>query len=92
MASTNISLPATPVFTRENYVVWSTKVKAYFQAYGLWEVVESSLKPPALPNNPTISQIRQHSEKIAKKGKALTIILLALFIMYIYIIYFINKF
>lgn len=74
MASTNISLPPPPVFTGDNYEMWAAKMKAYFTAYGLWEIVELGVEPAPLPNNPTVAQIRNYNEEVAKQGKALIVI------------------
>ncbi|KAG8480377.1 hypothetical protein CXB51_024567 [Gossypium anomalum] len=39
--------------------------------YHIWNVVENDAEPPPLRANPTIAQIRQHSEDCAKKHKAM---------------------
>ncbi|KAK0578492.1 hypothetical protein LWI29_011304 [Acer saccharum] len=49
-------------------------MKAYLRAFDLWEAVESRRDPPPLRANPTIAQIKQHSEDYAKKYKALSAI------------------
>ena len=72
MASSHFSAPASPVFTGENYGMWSIKMKAYLQAFDLWEVVEADKDPSPLRANPTVAQIKQHSEETAKKFKALS--------------------
>ena len=36
----------------------------------LWEAVEEDYKIPALPNNPTMAQIKAHKKKKIKKSKA----------------------
>ena len=74
MASSNISLPAPPVFTGKNYEIWAVKMKAQLRAYDLWDVVETGAEPPPLQENPTVAQMRFHSEQVAKKAKALTIL------------------
>ena len=53
-------------------------MKTYLRAQCLWELVESGSNPPPLPNNPTVAQIRNHNEEVAKEGKALAIIHAAL--------------
>ncbi|XP_012453319.1 uncharacterized protein LOC105775342 [Gossypium raimondii] len=63
--------PLPPVFAGENYHIWVVKMKTYLQAHDLWSVVESDVEPPPLRANPTIAQIRQHSEERAKKHKAM---------------------
>ena len=55
MASTTISLPPSPVFTGENYELWVAKMKGYFIAYSLWEIVNDGAQPPPLPNNPIVA-------------------------------------
>ena len=47
-------------------------MKAYLQAFDLWEVVEADKDPSPLRANPTVAQIKQHSEETAKKFKALS--------------------
>ena len=78
MASSSSFLPPPPVFAREIYHVWATKMKTYLRAHGLWEVVDTRSNPPPLPNNPIIAQIRNHNEEVAKEGRALAIIQAAL--------------
>lgn len=70
---TSFTLKA-PVFSGQNYVIWSVKMKAYLRVFGLWDVVESNAEPDPLPRNPTLAQMRHHSEAVAKKFKALTCI------------------
>ena len=41
-------------------------------------MVDTRSNPPPLPNNPTVAQIRNHNEEVAKEGKALGIIQVAL--------------
>ncbi|XP_016740203.1 uncharacterized protein [Gossypium hirsutum] len=63
--------PPQPVLTGENYHIWVVKMRTYLQAHDLWNVVENDTEPPPLRANPTIAQIRQHSEESTKKHKAL---------------------
>nr|KYP55940.1 hypothetical protein KK1_002167 [Cajanus cajan] len=74
MASNNISLPSPPVFTGKNYEIWAVKMRAQLRAYDLWEVVETGVEPPPLPENSTVAQMKFHSEQVAKRAKALTIL------------------
>src|ERR1044072_5046924 len=74
MSSSNLSLPPAPVFTGENYELWAAKMRGYIKPYSLWEIVNDGAQPPLLPNNPTVAQIRHHSEELAKEGKALVLI------------------
>jgi hypothetical protein len=45
-------------------------METYLDALDLWEVVEEDYEIPALPNNPTMAQIKAHKEKKTKKSKA----------------------
>lgn len=74
MASSNFSSLSPPIFSGDNYPVWAVKMKAYLRAFDLWEAVESGRDPPPLRANPTIAQIKQHSDDTAKKYKALSAI------------------
>ncbi|XP_022867940.1 uncharacterized protein LOC111387601 [Olea europaea var. sylvestris] len=74
MASSGFSAPLPSVFTGENYDFWAAKMKAYLKAYDLWEITETGSNPPPLRANPTIAQLKQHSEEVAKKFKALSCI------------------
>ncbi|TYI05726.1 hypothetical protein ES332_A10G109600v1 [Gossypium tomentosum] len=47
------------------------KMKTYLQAHDLWNIVENDAEPPPLRANPTIAQIRHHSEDCAKKHKGM---------------------
>ncbi|XP_021642266.2 uncharacterized protein LOC110636747 [Hevea brasiliensis] len=72
MASSSYSSTAPSVFTVENYVFLSVKIKAYLRAFDLWEVVETGRDPPPLRVDPTLTQIKHHSKECAKKYKALS--------------------
>ncbi|XP_022866221.1 uncharacterized protein LOC111386024 [Olea europaea var. sylvestris] len=74
MASGGFTAPLPSVFTGENYGFWAVKMKTYLRAYDLWEITENGTEPPPLRANPTIAQLKQHSEKVAKKFKALSCI------------------
>ena len=78
MASSNFSAPVAPSFSGENYQVWVVKMKSYLRALGLWNVIETGREPAPLSANPTIAQIKQHEEEVAKKDNALTCIYSAL--------------
>src|SRR5262249_44071975 len=73
-ASSHYSAPNPPLFTGENYAVWSIKMKTFLQGFDLWDVVETDIDPPPLKENPTIAQIKQHSEGKARKYNALAAI------------------
>ena len=40
--------------------------------------MENGSNPPPLPNNPTVTQIKNHNEELPKEGRALAIIHAAL--------------
>ncbi|XP_070049016.1 uncharacterized protein [Nicotiana tomentosiformis] len=74
MESSGLSLNTPQTFTSENYQIWSVKMESYLETYDLWKVViEKKLIQP-LPANPTLAQIKAHSDEITKKYKAKTII------------------
>ncbi|KAF2291395.1 hypothetical protein GH714_023618 [Hevea brasiliensis] len=70
MASSSYSAPPPLVFSGENYPNLSVKMQAYLKVYDLWDVVEIGKDPAPLSDNPTLAQIKQHSEERAKKFKA----------------------
>ncbi|KAF2291663.1 hypothetical protein GH714_027969 [Hevea brasiliensis] len=74
MASNSYLAPPPPIFSGENYPIWSVKMQVYPKAYDLWDVVETGKDPAPLSDNPTLTQIKQHSEECAKKFKALSCI------------------
>jgi len=74
MASNSESLPPPPVLAREHYDMWAAKMRTYLRAQNLWETVENGSNPAPLPDNPTVNQIRFHTEEVAKEGRALAII------------------
>nr|GMC49190.1 uncharacterized protein LOC113766746 [Ipomoea batatas] len=62
-----------PVFTGENDHAWSVKMRTYLKAHGLWEMMEID-EVPALPEDPTIAQMREYREEKKKMNKAKTCI------------------
>ncbi|EOY13034.1 Uncharacterized protein TCM_031541 [Theobroma cacao] len=75
MASTSFNVVAPPVFNGDNYTIWAVKMKAYLRVFDLWEVVEVGGDPPVQRHaNPTMAQLKQHSEEVAKRYKALSCI------------------
>ncbi|XP_031127658.1 uncharacterized protein LOC116029757 [Ipomoea triloba] len=62
-----------PVFTGKNYHAWSVKMETYLEAHGLWEMLEID-EVPALPEDPTIAQMREYREEKKKMNKAKTCI------------------
>ncbi|XP_049381416.1 uncharacterized protein LOC125845984 [Solanum stenotomum] len=69
-AEASFSPIAPPVFDRDNYQIWAIRMETYFDALNLWEAVEEDYDISALPNNPTISQIKAHKEKKTRRSKA----------------------
>lgn len=53
-------------------------MKAYLRTFDLWEVVETRSELPELRKDPIVAQIKQHSEEITKRYKALSRIYLAI--------------
>ena len=58
----------------ENYQIWSVKMQTYLEAFDLWEVVAEDELIALLPVNPTLAQIRGHTDEKTKKFKAKTLI------------------
>ncbi|KAF2319623.1 hypothetical protein GH714_017668 [Hevea brasiliensis] len=67
-----------PAFDGENYQMWAVRMEAYLQALDVWEPVEEAdFHIPALPENPTLAQLRHHKERKTKKTKAKAILFAA---------------
>ncbi|KAF2294509.1 hypothetical protein GH714_012082 [Hevea brasiliensis] len=73
MASSGYFAPPPPVFSG-GYSIWSVKMKAYLKAFDLWEVTETGRQPGPLREDPTLAQLKAHSEECAKGFKALSCI------------------
>ena len=70
-AKTNFSSITLAVFNEDNYQTWAASMETYLEALDLWEAVKEDYDIPALPNNPTMAQIKAHKEKKkTKKSKA----------------------
>ncbi|KAH9768805.1 hypothetical protein KPL71_011738 [Citrus sinensis] len=69
-AEASFSAIAPTVFDGNNYQLWAVHMEAYLEALDLWEAVEEDYEIPALPNNPTMAQIKAHKEKKTKKSRA----------------------
>jgi len=69
-AEASFSSIAPPVFDGDNYQIWAVRMETYLDALDLWEAVEEDYEIPALPNNPTMAQIKAYKEKKTKKSKA----------------------
>ena len=67
----NISGSSPPIFTGENYNVWSVKMQAYLKGSLLWEAVEKEMETD-LPVNPTLNQIKTYEERVSRKFRALS--------------------
>ncbi|RVW88147.1 Retrovirus-related Pol polyprotein from transposon TNT 1-94 [Vitis vinifera] len=74
MATNNISLLAPEIFAGENYQIWSVKRQTYLETFDLLEVVAEDKPIAPLPTNPTLAQIKAHTDKNTKKFKAKTLI------------------
>ncbi|WRX23008.1 protein of unknown function DUF4219 - like 5 [Theobroma cacao] len=71
MATTGFSAGSPPIFSGVNYPVWAVKMRTYLKAFDLWESIESGEAPVMRHANPTLAQIKQHNEDVAKTYKAL---------------------
>ena len=69
-AEANFPTIALAVFNGDNYQLWAVRMQTYLDVLDLWEAVEEDYKISALPNNPTMAQIKAHKEKKTKKLKA----------------------
>ena len=56
--SSSFSALAPPVFDGENYQAWVVRMRAYMEGCDYWEAVEEDYEVAALPENPTLNQIR----------------------------------
>ena len=54
METNNFFAPISTLI-RENYHIWTIKIKAYLKGLSLWEVKENDFDPTALPSNPTLT-------------------------------------
>ncbi|WRX13419.1 Integrase [Theobroma cacao] len=67
MATSGFNTSAPPIFTRENYVFWSVKMKSYLKAFCLWGVMEIGEDAVQRHANPTLAQIHQFEEDKAER-------------------------
>ena len=74
MATSSISLLAPQIFAGENCQICSIKMQTYLEPFDLWEVVAEDELIALLPVNPTLAQIRAHTDEKTKKFKAKTLI------------------
>ncbi|KAF3621430.1 hypothetical protein FXO37_32796 [Capsicum annuum] len=66
---TPFTVLAPPVFKGEGYHVWAARMEAHMEANDLWEAVEEDYEVPPLPENPTMAQMRNYTEKKTRKIK-----------------------
>jgi len=69
-AESSFSVMAPPVFNGDNYQIWAVRMETYLDAMDMWEAVEEDYEVPPLPNNPTMSQIKNHKDRKTRKSKA----------------------
>ena len=74
MATNSISLLAPQIFAGENYQIWSVKMQTYLEAFDLWEVVAEDKPIAPFLTNPTLAQIKAHTDEKTKKFKSKTLI------------------
>ncbi|XP_016700240.1 uncharacterized protein [Gossypium hirsutum] len=74
MASSGFSLAPLHVFNGEGFNIWAVKTRTYLQAFDLREVVNSDAEPAPLRANPTVAQIRHHTDERTKRHKAMSCI------------------
>ncbi|KAA0060156.1 Retrovirus-related Pol polyprotein from transposon TNT 1-94 [Cucumis melo var. makuwa] len=70
ITSSSFSSISPLIFDGDNYQVWAVRMEAYMEALDIWEAVEEDYEIPALPDNPTMTQIKAQKEKKTKKSKA----------------------
>ncbi|KAK0581697.1 hypothetical protein LWI29_016899 [Acer saccharum] len=78
MATSSNATLHVPQFSRENYQIWTVKMKSYMKAFGLWDFVNEDKQAPPLRANPTIAQMKQHEKEKMKRDKAVTCLYSAL--------------
>ncbi|GKV44549.1 hypothetical protein SLEP1_g51719 [Rubroshorea leprosula] len=61
-----------PLFTGENYNIWAIKMKTFLKRQWYLGLNREWFNPPRLPNNPTVAQLKSHSEYVEKAYKALS--------------------
>ena len=58
-----------PIFDGDNYDLWTVRMESYLEALDLWETVEEDYEVLALPNNPTMAQLKYHKERKTRTTK-----------------------
>jgi len=61
-------MTAPPIFSGENYQIWSVKMKSYLEANDLWDVVMFEIQP--LQEDPTVAQIINYNDESIRRLKA----------------------
>ena len=61
---------AQPAFNGESYSDLAVRMHTCLEDLDLWEVMEDDYEIVPLPNNPTITQIKNHKERKTMKSKA----------------------
>ncbi|CAN0829366.1 Retrovirus-related Pol polyprotein from transposon RE1 [Linum grandiflorum] len=74
MASTSISLPSPTIFNGENYDYWAVRMKAFFMANDLWEIIEDGVDPPKQNGKSTEEDSKRSKAESMKNMKAITFI------------------
>ncbi|XP_017974456.1 PREDICTED: uncharacterized protein LOC108661543 [Theobroma cacao] len=69
MATTGFSASSPPIFSRVNYPFWAVKMRTYLQAFDIWDSIEFGEALVQRHANPTLAQIKQHSEDVVKSLK-----------------------
>ena len=69
-AETSFSHISSRIFNGENYQLWAVKMDIYLEALDFWEAVEEDYEVLPLPNNPTVTQIKNYNERKTMKSKA----------------------
>ncbi|GKU88999.1 hypothetical protein SLEP1_g3199 [Rubroshorea leprosula] len=66
------SLSNPPLFIGENYSMWSVKMKVFLKGNSVWDSVDNGFHLPHIANNPTVAQLKNHSEYVEKAYHALS--------------------
>ena len=61
-----------PRFDGNNCSLWAVKMKFFMKGANLWEYTQGEVEVSALPNNPTIAQIKRHEDVVALSNRAVS--------------------